>query len=165
MARKIKKDSRDKSPLIRVAGAWELSWNTPIKEAELWNLVLRDFAIKDWFMWPVSGIRHNEENVVHLHERHDFKQILAENQDLVHVYIEPHNPVFPHNGIDLREFEHPKDVLYIFGSVGFNPIIGNKQEQDLSVTLPTIENAGVPWPHQILLGILYDRLTKGWKGK
>jgi hypothetical protein len=147
---------------IKVAGRWELSWNTPIKEAELWNLVLRDFEIKDWYMWPVSGIRHNEEQSVHLHEYHDFKDILEDNKDIVHVYVEPNNPVYPHNGVDLRDFKHPKNVLYIFGSVGFNPIIGSKREKDLSVTIPTIQNKGVPWPHQCLFVVLYDRLVKGW---
>jgi hypothetical protein len=55
-----------------------LSWNTPIKEAELWNLVLRDFAVKSWYMWPVSGIRHNEAERVMLHVRHTFPDILAD---------------------------------------------------------------------------------------
>jgi len=150
---------------IRVAGRWELGWNTPIKEAELWNLVLRDFEIKDWYMWPVSGIRHNEQNRVHLHEYHDFKDILEENKNLTHVYVEPLNPAQPHKATDLRKFKHPKNVLYIFGSVGYNPVQGNKRNKDLAVHLPTIQNKGVPWPHQILVGVLYDRLVKGWEGK
>ena len=152
--------------MIKVAGNWELSWNTPIKEAELWNLLLRDFDIKDWYMWPVSGIKHHEEYIVHLHERHTFKEILDENQDVQHVYVEPQNPVQqPTWGIDLREFEHPKDVLYIFGAVGFNPIIRHKREKDIHITVPTIHNKGVPWPHQMLAVVLYDRLVKGWEGK
>lgn len=148
--------------MIRIAGHWELSWNTPIKEAELWNLVLRDFEIKEWFMWPVSGIRHNEQRTVNLIEKHEFKDILEINQDLTHVYVEPDNPHYRHYGTDLREFEHPKDVLYIFGSVGFNPVIHHKKEEDLGIIIPTIQNKGVPWPHQCLMVVLYDRLVKGW---
>lgn len=151
---------------VAVAGRWELSWNTPIKEAELWNLVLRDFAIKDWYMWPISGIKHNEQQSVHLHERDSFEQILNENKNTTHVYFEPYNPTSPHNYIDLREFKHPKNALYIFGSVGYNPIPGHKREgKDISVVIPTIENKGVPWPHQCLAICLYDKLVKELKGK
>ena len=147
---------------IKVAGHWELSWNAPIKEAELWNFPLRDFAIKDWFMWPVSGVLHNERQKVDLHERNTFKDILEENQDLPHVYVEPYNPAFPkHVPQDLRTFEHPRDVLYIFGSAHFNPPSYNHmREQDTSVAIPTIGNKGVLWPHQCLVTLFYDRLMK-----
>jgi hypothetical protein len=148
---------------IKVAGHWELSWNAPIKEAELWNFPLRDFGIKDWFMWPVSGIKHNESRKVALHERHTFEAILEENQDLPHVYVEPYNPAFSdYIPIDLRKFAHPEDVLYIFGSAHFNPITFNHaREQDCMVAVPTVGNRGVLWPHQCLVTILYDRLVKG----
>ena len=148
--------------MIAVAGHWELSWNTPIKEAELWNLVLRDFAVEDWWMWPVSGIRQNEKRWVHLYERPDIKTILAEvDPDLQRVYAEPKNIKYPHDGADLPDFDHPENVLYIFGSIGNNPMIGNfRPGVDLSLTIPTVHNTGVPWPHQCLMVILYDRLVK-----
>jgi len=149
--------------MIKIAGNWELSWNTPIKEAELWNFVLRDFEIKYWYMWPISGIRHNENNTVSLIEKHDLKSILEDNQNLTHVYVEPDNDHYRHYGTDLRDFEHPKDVLYIFGSAHFNPVIGHKRAHDLGIIIPTIQNKGVLWPHQCLLTILYDRMVKGWQ--
>ena len=149
--------------MIKVAGHWELSWNTPIKEVELWNLVLRDFEIKDWFMWPVSGIKHNEQQNVNLIEKHGFNDILEENQDITHVYVEPDNAHYRHHGTDLREFKHPKDVLYIFGSAHFNPTISHKKDGDLGLIIPTIQNKGVLWPHQCLVTILYDRMVKGWQ--
>ena len=149
--------------MIKVAGHWELSWNTPIKEAELWNLPLRDFEIKDWYMWPVSGIRNNEDQKVKLHERATFEEILEENKDLVHVYLEPYSPIHPNiKPQDLREFEHPKDVLYIFGSAHFNPAIRSKEEDHI-VAVPTLDNKGVLWPHQCLMVVFYDRLVKGWQ--
>lgn len=154
--------------IIKVAGHWELDWSTPIKEAELWNLLLRDFEISDWFMWPVSGIKHNEVPWVVLHERETFADILADEKvkGLKRVYFEPYNPVQQkERGINLREFKHPKNVLYIFGSAHYNPVPGNKTDDDLIVQVPTIQNKGVLWPHQCLAVCLYDRLTKGWKGK
>lgn len=150
--------------MIKVAGHWELSWNTPIKEIELWNLLLSDYGISDWYMWPVSGIKNTKQSV-NLHERHTFKDMLAENEDLNHVYFEPYNPVQQkERGIDLRDFQHPKDVLYIFGSAHFNPVSRTKKEDSVIVQVPTIRNTGVLWPHQCLAVCLYDRLVKGWEG-
>jgi hypothetical protein len=157
-----------KSSIIKVAGHWELEWNTPIKEAELWNLLLRDFEIADWFMWPVSGIKHNESSTVNLHERDSLADILKDPlvKGLKRVYFEPYNPAQQKEmGIDLRDFEHPKDVLYIFGSAHFNPIPGNKTDEDIIVQVPTVQNKGVLWPSQCLAVCLYDRLTKNMKGK
>ena len=147
---------------IKVAGHWELSWNAPIKEAELWNLPLRDWSITDWWMWPVSGIKHNEHQRVTLHERDDLRTILDENQQSIHVYVEPYTRAFKqHEPQDLRDFSHPEDVLYIFGSAHFNPVmLGFMREHDLSVQIPTMNNKGVLWPHQCLVTLLYDRLVK-----
>jgi hypothetical protein len=147
---------------IRIAGHWEIGWNTPIKEAELWNFPLRDFGIKIWYMWPVTGIRHGESQWVKLREKHSFEEILAENQDVPHVYMEPNNPCFKDKGSDLRDFQHPEDVLYVFGSNHFNPTVGHLREEDKMITLPTIRNNGVLWPHQVLVALLYDRMAKGW---
>ena len=41
---------------VAVAGLWELGWNTPIKEADLWEFMLRDMGVNLWSMAPVSGI-------------------------------------------------------------------------------------------------------------
>jgi hypothetical protein len=151
------------TPTIKVAGHWELDWNTPIKEVELWNLLLRDFAIEDWYMWPVSGIKHTEETWVHLHERPTFNDILTDTgvKGLKQVYFEPYNPVQqPEQGIDLRDLKHPQNVLYIFGSAHYNPVPGHKTNKDILVQVPTVENKGVLWPHQCLAMCLYDRLVK-----
>lgn len=146
---------------VAVAGHWELSWNTPIKEAELWNLPLRDFDVSEWWMWPVSGIRHNESKV-NLHERRNLETILGEN-DGRRVFLEPENPLRPHGGVDLRTFEHPDDALYVFGSAHFDPVASHKQPGDLVVTIPTVHNKGVLWPHQCAVIVLYDRMVKSWQ--
>ena len=139
---------------IAVAGHWELSWNSPIKEAELWNLLLRDFGVTEWHMWPVSGVKNNEWRLVNLIEHPDFNSILEANQDLTRVYVEPST------GISLEEFEHPENALYIFGSAHFNPVLGHLRDEDKSLFIPTIQNKGALWPHQCLTTILYDRLIK-----
>jgi hypothetical protein len=152
--------------MIVVAGNWELSWNTPIKEAELWNLPLRAFGVPKWYMWPVSGIVHNEQQKVDLQERRSMLDILNETQDFIHVYVEQYNPAFKqYIPLDLREFKHPDNVMYIFGSAHYNPVTYNTmREQDYMVAIPTQGNAGVLWPHQCFVTIMYDRIKKddGW---
>jgi hypothetical protein len=153
--------------MIAVAGRWELEWNTPIKEADLWNLMLRDFEVKDWFMWPISGIR-NTETQVDLYERESLESILADEKvkNLKRVFFEPYNPVQqPQGGIDLRFFKHPKNALYIFGSAHYNAVPGHKKDGDFVVQVPTVQNKGVLWPTQCLAICLYDRLVKERNGK
>jgi hypothetical protein len=149
-----------------VIGHWELSWNSPIKEAELWNMALREFGVADWWMWPVSGIRHSEHRV-NLHERESFTAIMDEldqvRPDATRVFLEPRNPTFPLDSEDLHTFDHPEDVIYIFGSNHFNPTISNLRPGDLAVTIPTVRNDGVLWPHQCFVTVSYDRLVKSWQ--
>lgn len=149
--------------MIAVAGHWELSWNVPIKEAELWALPLRDFGVYEWHMWPVSGIRGSGDQQVTLHEHENMEAVLRETEGLARVFFEPENPMRPHGGVDLREFEHPKDVLYIFGSAHFDPVVAHKKPEDSVVTIPTVQNSGVLWPHQAAVIALYDRAVKSWQ--
>ena len=46
--------------MIKVAGHWEQSWNTPIAEMPLWNFPMVDYGVSELYMWPVSGIINNE---------------------------------------------------------------------------------------------------------
>ena len=42
--------------IVRIAGFWELGWNTPIKEIELWEYPLKDFNVDKFYMTPITGI-------------------------------------------------------------------------------------------------------------
>lgn len=152
--------------MIKVAGHWELSWSAPYTEAQLWNFPLRAYKVSDWYMWPVTGVIHNEQQKVTLHERATCEEILAENQDLQHVYLEPYNRAFPEvSPVSLIDFVHPPNVLYIFGSAHYNPALLHRTATDDVVMVPNIENSGVLWPHQVLVALLYDRLVKGWQSQ
>jgi len=146
---------------ISVAGHWELSWSAPLKESELWNFPLREFDVTEWWMWPVTGIIQREAKV-NLHERRDLYEILEEAEG-TRVFLEPRKEFqqFPSgSNVDLPDFEHPENPLYIFGSNHFNPTIAHVREGDPIVTIPTVRNDGVLWPHQCLVALLYDRMVK-----
>jgi len=150
--------------MVKVVGHWEIGYMAPIMEHHFWGLPLWDFGVTEWYMWPVSGIKNNIRKT-NLYEKETLKEILEINKDVKHIYVEPYNPAYPitNCGTDLREFEHPKDALYIFGSAHYNPLAAHKREEDLAVTIPTIQNAGVLWANQCVVMILYDRIVKEWQ--
>lgn len=149
--------------MVTIAGRWELSWNTPIKEFELWNLAMRQFGVTDLYMWPVSGIR-SPKNDVHVHEYphlDDYLPIVRELGTLV--YCEPAFPKAEPDHQFLPEFKHPEDAVYIFGSAHYNPCSHRKTENDIALAIPTIQGGGTLWPHQCMVTILYDRMVKSWQ--
>ena len=150
--------------MIHVVGHWEIGWNTPLLEADLWLLPLRDFGINDWWCWPVTGIESREMRV-RLHERKDLRAILADAPPWRRVFFEPRNPSqFNGPSVDLHEYQHPdEDTLWIFGSNHFSPPMQVGRDEDDFVTVPTHENSGVLWPHQVFAIAAYDRLVKSWQ--
>jgi hypothetical protein len=144
-----------------VVGSWELGYSAPLTESYLWAWPLRDFGVVDWRMWPVSGIKCPEQQVS-LTEYPTIDDALA-GLTGQRVYLEPSNGTFPLDPIWLHDFEHPEDAIYIFGSVYFNPTVGRLTENDLVVQMPTLHDTGVPFPHQICVAVLYDRLVKSWQ--
>lgn len=149
--------------MIVVAGHWEIGYSAPIQEANYWNLVLRDFGIQEWAMFPVSGVHNNEQSRVKLREFRDLPAILDRYADLPRVYLEPRISFRSEETTWLHDFEHPGDCIYIFGSAHFNPTIGHRKETDSVVSIATVENTGVPWAFQCLMVVLYDRLVKSWQ--
>ena len=148
---------------VKVAGHWEIGYNTPIIEANYWNLVLRDFEVDQWLMSPVSGIRHNEEALITLSEFKDYDEMLTSCAELPRVFFEPRTDHFNPDTIWLHEFEHPENCVYVFGSAHYNPTLQHKREQDVVVSIKTMDDKGVLWSHQCVLLALYDRMVKSWQ--
>ena len=134
---------------VRVAGIWEQGWNTPILEVDIWEMVVREFGVERFYMTPVSGIVH--PTVI---ERPSIINILEENKDYQAVFVDENATV------DLQEFEHPENAIYIFGRVDHSGVLIYKREYDLSVKFTTPKNTGLLWPHQALSILLYDRFLK-----
>ena len=42
--------------MIKVVGCWELGWNTPILEYDLYHFITKEYQIDELIMTPVSGI-------------------------------------------------------------------------------------------------------------
>jgi len=136
---------------VSIAGMWELGWNTPISEIELWHLMLRDFGVDKFYMTPVSGIKSSK-----VIEMTTLEDIIEANKDKTIVYVDERSET------ELSDFKHPENALYVFGKANYSPFMADMKEGDMSVKIKTIENKGLLWPHQAASIVLYDRI-KTWQ--
>lgn len=137
--------------IARVLGTWELGWNTPIKEVELWEFVLKEFGVEQLFMSPATGIYN-----AFVREFPDMSPVIENNRS------EGFTVVFAdeYAETDLPSFVHPDKALYVFGKASLSPTASYFLEGDLKVKIPTLLNSGGFWPHQAAGVILYDRYLK-----
>ena len=134
---------------VKVAGMWELGWSAPITEFDLWDMVIRDFCVDEFYMSPVSGILKQVTEVP------DITDAIAANPNLAVVFVDEHADT------PLKDFVHPKDVLYVFGKANCSAFLSMKREDDLAVCIETNSGSvGLLWPHQAASIVLYDRLVK-----
>jgi hypothetical protein len=140
--------------LIRIAGLWELGWNTPIKEADLWEFPLREFGVDRWFMSPVSGIVQPLVTEVP-----DLQPLIAEHRaaGFVIVYVDEKGST------PLSQLTHPTDALYVCGRTSLSSLVAYGQSGDLSTRIETPLGHGMLWAHQAATIVLYDRLVKSWR--
>ena len=141
---------------VKVGGIWELGWNVPLSESYLWTFPLREFDVKEWAMYPVTGIVHNElyDGMVLTEYDQPMTMVNEFSEDFTRIFIDEKGTT------PLAELKHPENSVYYFGRVGRSIMRECGRQEDLSVVVPTIRNTGVMWPHQILPVILYDRLMK-----
>jgi len=135
--------------IVKIASLWELGWNTPILEIDLWHFLLRDFGINQCYMVPISGIKHKG-----VQERATIKDVIDENPSLQVIFCDERGEQ------NLKDFIHPENALYIFGKTNFSPFLLEKRKQDISLYFETAMNIGTVWSHQAAGIILYDRLRK-----
>jgi hypothetical protein len=136
--------------MIAVAGFWELGYNVPIIEADLWNFPLLDFGVDEWNMSPITGIAGFT-----VKEWADAEQMLDTMRfEYTLVFVTEKGEE------ELSSFTHPENACYVFGKATFSPFLGMKKENDLSVRLDTLNNKGLLWPHQCLVSVLHHRRSQ-----
>lgn len=135
---------------VKIASFWELAWNTPILEVDLYQYPLEDFGVDEIYMHPISGIDNKR-----IKERNNLDEILAENYDMTVVFVTDRAET------KLVNFEHPDNALYITGLTSHSdPSLTYVAEGRLSVCIETPNNQGGLWGHQALSIVLYDRIIK-----
>jgi tRNA(Leu) C34 or U34 (ribose-2'-O)-methylase TrmL len=140
---------------VEILGLWELGWNTPIKEIDLWEFVIKEFAVDHLYMCPVSGIETGGIPIREISEA-NLEQFFNDKRatGIQIVFID--DEASP----SLETFTHPSNVLYVFGKVTASLYPSYRTSLDQSVVIPTIINQGTMWPHQCAAIILYDRFKK-----
>ena len=144
---------------VVVAGLWELGYNTPLLERDLWEYPLRDFAVDQWWMSPVSGIYLGDSILAEVDDLRD----VIEPFDGTVVYVDEHGSECLTDGCPAHpRFTHPEHVLYVLGKASMSTMQAYARPQDKSVMIHTPQEKGMMWPHQAILIALYDR-TLQWQ--
>lgn len=133
--------------VVEVAGHWERGWSAPLTEVTQWQMVMRSFGVERLNMTPVSGIDKRW-----VHEYPTLIDLLADRSHLTPVCVDEKS------NVELAEFEHPQEALYVFGKARYSPF-SDMAKDYLSVRIDA-EVPGMMWPHQALAVVLYDRHKK-----
>lgn len=137
-------------PIVKVVGIWELGYNVPLLEYDIWTYMLRDFCVDQWYMAPITGIDRDVTEIPSI------EKVVELNPDLTVVLVDEHGET------PLAKFVHPRNTLYIFGKANQGPSAG--REGDISVRIETPTGSrGMLWPHQAAAIVLYDRQVKSWQ--
>ena len=139
-----------------VAGLWELGWNTPLQEHDLWVFPLRDYGAAAWSMAPVTGIRSEM-----VHEVNELGAALEAERELGRTIVH-----VDENGSEtLDEFQHPLRACYVFGKASLSSMRAYGGAGDRSVRIVTPHQLALLWPHQAMVLVLNDRSRKAWPSR
>lgn len=130
---------------VKLAGIWEDGYNFPMIEHWLWDYPCVEYNVDEWIMTPISGL---EGNMV---EMPSIQSAIDSNPELTVVFVDEKG------SLELAEFTHPKDVLYIFGRSSqshFDPAY-------ISIKIKTPNSGGRLWAHQAACIILDHRYRNG----
>jgi hypothetical protein len=135
---------------VSVVGMWELAYFVPLEEEYLWEFMLTDFGVDDYWMHPITGINRN-----FVKEKATLPEIFLENSDKTIGWVDERGTT------DLKDYTHPNNALYVFGKANYDLWTLHKEPEHESVKISTSANLAYLWPHQACSIVLYDRLVKG----
>lgn len=132
---------------VEIAGLWELGYSAPLSESVQWELLLREFGVERLNMTPVSGI-----DARWIYEYPTLDELMSDRSHLTPVFVDECG------GVELQDFKHPEDALYVFGKLTYSPF-NNLAQSHLSVRIDS-PKPGMMFPHQAAALVLYNRFSK-----
>jgi len=148
--------------MLKVVGCWDAWEGAPQEYLVHWKFMIDHFGVDQFYMNPNTGLgedlkNNHNQNLQFLYEKENIQEVLDENPSLTPVVIDENGDV------DLKDFIHPENSLYILGRVGYSP--KEHFPNIVSVRIPSWANDpnssyGLLHPHQALAIVLYDRKTK-----
>lgn len=148
---------------VKVVGYWDAWFQSRENEYDVcWRFMLKHFGVDQIIMLPRLGIRENlplDYTDTDMIEMNTIHEALAANPELTPIMVDERATT------PIQEFQHPENVLYIFGRTGKNPMDEFTPWTGQSVVIPGVpQYMGDPLlhPHQACSIILYDRMNKLW---
>ena len=112
-----------------------------------WKFLVLGFELDGIYMSPVTG---NKQVI----EVKDIMEAVAANPNLVPVLVDECSPN------QLQSFDHPRDVIYLFGRTGMS-FFGGWKGESVSIEPPGKLTSYLQ-PDQAAALVLYDRMIKSW---
>jgi len=139
---------------IEILFHWEKGWMLPQFDIQLWDDLAQAFNVVKLYMIPNVKI-----NAVTALEAFDnlkdfFDKYRTEKK---FVFLIPRDEY--ENAIDLKDYKHPSDCVYIFGA-SYTYIVDSVTENDDVVCVDTPISHQI-WQWQVAGMVLYDRIIKG----
>lgn len=134
---------------VAVAGLWDFGYNCPISEVPLWLHPIRDFAVDEWHMSPVSGI-----DCPKIHEWARAEEMISSLRSRLHLVFvtEAHQ-----GAVELDDFLHPKNACYVFGKSTWSPFMSLAGADDCVVRCATPTGLGLSLAPSVLFTVLWHR--------
>jgi len=136
--------------MITVLGMWESVWMEAERtERRIWKQTIQAFGVDRWAMCDVRGGPFTSPL-----QHPSIPEMLAANPGPKTFLIPPGRV----DSIDLADYEHPSDAIYVFGNTA-QSLAGYLTNEDESVSIYTPAAADM-FGHAVLAAVLYDRLVK-----
>ena len=145
--------------MIIVAGLWENGWLNSNVEYQQYKHVMKAYGVDKFLMAPIEVVKQDDSFPV---EQHDtMEEILESFGNIKKCFLE-WSQDFEDNGIphvDLKDYEHPKDVMYVLGKSGTNNCYLMTEDDD-AVSIVAPNNDYSLWGVTVIGIVLYDRMMK-----
>ena len=147
--------------MVKVAGVWDI-WNKPPIEILQWRFMTKHFDVDTLYMTPKTefweeignSFCSSDSKFIELSTLNDAIEL---NPELTPIIIDEYGD------IELNEFEHPQNALYLFGKTGYSPKekLSSNILSDRIPSWATISTSlALLHPHQACSIVLYDRMNK-----
>lgn len=146
---------------VKIAAYWDVWFQHRENEYDIcWRFMVKHFGVNEIIMLPNMNATEKivlDYTEVPLVEMNNIHEVLAVNPDLTPIMVDERGTT------SLQEFQHPENVLYIFGRTGYNPMDQFSPWTGQSVVIPSIPQYmgdALLHPNQAAAIILYDRMNK-----
>lgn len=136
--------------MVTVLGMWESTWMEAERtERRLWKQTIQAFQVDTWAMAPCKGGPFTSP------VQYDTLAEMLEAHPGPKTFLIPPGRT---DAIDLVDYEHPEDGIYVFGNVPQN-LVSYITDEDIVVMIDTPHQSDL-FASACVSVVLYDRIAK-----